>query len=361
MTDPLFKPVILLGEGARGADMDKVMNLSVPVLTTWQAMDLVDNNHPNYFGRPGLYGQRLANKVLYASNDVIVIGARLSVWTVGYGKFNETGNIRICDIDREELTRFPFAQKYNGSAKMFIDHLMLHSDKDWLLQCYEWKDKLPWVESPTHDDPPNGIHSHRFVDELQKHFGPDEVIVTDMGTAMVAAFQVLRLKPPQRILTSGGLGEMGVALPAAIGASFARNKGRVICLHCDGGLMLNLQELQTILHHNLPIKIIIFDNRGYEMIKGTQRNLNLAKIGVDKESGVSFPDFRRLAHAWGFAACDVTTWEDFHKAVPTMFAVEGPSVLVYHCDNPLLPKIQPIVQKDGSITPPRFDQLSPQL
>lgn len=357
-----MKPVILLGEGARGADIEKVMRLGCPILTTWQAIDLVDNTNAHYFGRPGLYGQRLANKVLYEADEVIVIGARLSVWTIGYGQWTKAKSITVCDIDREELDRHRNYARYNGSASMYIDHMIPFDCQHWLFECLEWAAELPWIESPTHNDPEGHIHSHRFVDRLQTFFTKDEIIVTDMGSAMVSAFQVLRIKPPQRLLTSGGLGEMGVALPAAIGAAFASGK-RVICLHCDGGMMMNIQELQTIIHHNLPIKIIIFDNCGYEMIKGTQRNLKLSKIGVDAESGVSFPDYRRLAHAWGFAATDVYTWDDFERAIPAMMAYQGPSVVVFHMDEnqQLLPKIQPVLNPDGTITPPRFDQLSPIL
>jgi acetolactate synthase-1/2/3 large subunit len=357
-----MKPVILLGEGARNADMGKVARLNCPILTTWQAIDLFDNTHPNYFGRPGLYGQRLANKILYEADEVFAIGARLSVWTIGYGEWTKAAHVTIVDIDRGELARFPHYLKFNGSAEMFIEHMNPFECQPWLFECWQWAAELPWVESPTHDDPPAHIHSHRFIDRLQKFFIKDEIIVTDMGSAMVSAFQVLRIVPPQRLLTSGGLGEMGVALPAAIGAAFASGR-RVICLHCDGGMMLNIQELQTIIHHNLPIKIFIFDNRGYEMIKGTQRNLKLEKIGVDAESGVSFPDYRRLAHAWGFAATDIYTWDDFERAIPAMMVYEGPSIAVFHMDEnqQLLPKIQPVLNEDGTITPPRFDQLSPIL
>ena len=358
-----MKPVILLGEGARDADLEKVMNLECPVLTTWQAKDMVDNGHRNYFGSPGLYGNRIANKILYEADEVFVIGARLSVWTVGYGQWTKASQIHVVDIDREELGKHLDVIRFNCSAAFYIDKMKPFYCKSWLSECWQWANELPWIESPTHDDPTGYIHSHQFVDVLQRFFSKDEIIVTDMGSAMVSAFQTLRLKPPQRLMTSGGLGEMGVALSAAIGASFGSGKKRVICLHCDGGMMMNLQELQTIIHHNLPIKIIVFENKGYTMIKGTQDNMNMKRTSVSPDSGVSFPDYRRLAQCFGFASCDVTTWDEFNKAIPQMFATDYPSLIVYHMDpeQKLLPKIQPVVLADGTIMPPRFDKLSPQL
>jgi acetolactate synthase-1/2/3 large subunit len=318
--------VILLGHGAEAS----LLEYGVPVLTSWQAADRVDNSHPLYFGRPGIWGQRLANLVLDRADAVYNVGCRLSVWTVGY------------DFDRSKLVED--VPKANPA---------------WLEQCNKWRAQFPWVESPLHDDPPGGIHPWRFVDALHEHLRPDEIIVTDMGTALVAAHQVLRLKPPQRLMTSGGLGEMGMALPAAIGASFARNKGEVLCLHCDGGMMFNLQELATIQHHKLPIKIIVFENQGYTMIRQTQTGAGYRLSGVDSKH-ITLPDFRRLAHAWGFAATDVYTWEHFRRAIPALFEAKEPALVVYHFppEVDLLPKLLP-VRTEGRVESPEFWDMSP--
>ena len=179
---------------------------------------------------------------------------------------------------------------------------------------------------------------------------------------MICAHQVLHLKPPQRIMTSGGLGEMGVALPAAIGASIARG-GPVLCLHCDGGMMMNLQELETIAHRQLPIKIIVFSNDGYLMIKRTQRVLGLKKAAVDKSSGVSCPNFRIVAQAFGIRAGEVRTWDDLLRALDQLFASDEPMLVEVHIDpqQPLVPKLDPIRNEDGSISSPKFDDLSPRM
>jgi acetolactate synthase-1/2/3 large subunit len=207
------------------------------------------------------------------------------------------------------------------------------------------------------------MNSYRIVDRLQKWLRPDEVIVTDVGGMMCPPFQVLRLKPPQRLMTSGGLGEMGMAIPAAIGASFARNKGEVLCLVGDGGAMLNLQELQTIVYHKLPVKIILFENGGYSMIKHTQKNLSLKQTGVGPDSGLSFPNFRWLAHSFGMLACDVSKWDEFDTAMDQLFAAKEPSMVVIHMDpeQKFVPKLEPTIHPDGRIDPAQFNVMSPLL
>ena len=359
------RPVILLGHGARaaGADVFKVTNAGVPVLTSWQAKDLFDNWHDFYFGSPGIYGQRIANKVLYEADQIIAIGNRMAIWNVGYEGPRPDQQVVMVDCDAHEVAKFPNADWVNQPIPEFIDGLTFAQDAgDWMSECRQWRHELPWLESPTHDDANGYINSYRFTKALEKHIRDDEIIVTDMGTPLICAHQVLRLRPPQRLMTSGGLGEMGCALPAAIGASFARGKGEVLCLHADGGMMLNLQELQTIIHHKLPIKIIVYENDGYGMIKETQKKAGLPHLAVNKDTGVSIPNLRMIAHSFGFAACDVRTWAEFDRAIPALFASNGPAVVVYHMDpeQPMVPKLDPIYV-DGKPTSPRFCDMSPLL
>lgn len=356
------KPVILLGHGVRaaGASIAALMDLDIPVLTSWQAKDLVDNCHHNYFGSPGIYGQRMANKVLYEADQIVAIGNRLAIWEIGYEGPRPDQQLIMVDCDGEEVAKFPQAVWVKEEIPAFIETCKAANHEDWLLYCAGERDKAPLIER-AHDDN-EYINSYRFTQALEKHLRPDEVIVTDMGTPLICAHQVLRLRPPQRLMTSGGLGEMGCALPAAIGASFARNKGEVLCLHADGGMMLNLQELQTIVHHNLPIKIIVYENGGYGMIRETQDKAGLPRAGVSKDNGVSLPDFRKVAQSFGIAACDVRTWDDFNKAIPMLFASKEPGLVVYHMDpeQPMVPKLDPIYV-DGKPTSPPFWKMSPYL
>jgi acetolactate synthase-1/2/3 large subunit len=153
---------------------------------------------------------------------------------------------------------------------------------------------------------------------------------------------------------------MGCGMPAAIGASFARGKGEVLCLVGDGGMMLNMQELQTIAHHQLPIKIIVFENDGYSMIKGTHKNMNLPYAGVDRASGVSMPDFCKLAAAFNISTCSVNQWDTLRQRLGLLFKIKGPFLMVINIDpeQEFVPRLKPIMS-EGKITPARFDQLSP--
>jgi len=359
------RPVILLGEGARGADIGAILALGVPILTSWQAADLIDSDHPLNFGRPGLYGQRCANRVLHEADYVLSLGCRLSIWTVGYEGLRADQALTIIDVDELELDRFPQARRVCSTVAQYLPKLGVRREwifpSDWVRQCRKWRSQYPWIEA-AHDDPPSYISPYRVMERLQPLLKADQIITTDMGTALVCAFQTLRLKPPQRLLTSGGLGEMGCALPAAIGASFARDKAEVLCLHCDGGMMLNLQELQTVVHHRLPIKIIVFSNDGYNMIKATQRTAGMAYSGTNKASGVSCPDFRLVAQAFDIPAAQVRTWEDWERVMPLAMEYKGPVLVEIFTDpeQKLAPKLDP-VYVDGKPTSPEFWDLSPRL
>jgi acetolactate synthase-1/2/3 large subunit len=337
-----------------------LLALGVPILTSWHAKDMIDNDHDWYFGSPGQYGQRIANKVLYEADMIMAIGCRMAIWAVGYEGPRPDQQVAMVDVDAYEVAKFPQADHIRMTAEKFIpkirDYWKPMNSDTWQRQCKEWRAALPLVESPAHDDT-TFINSYRFMERLQQHLTPDQVIVTDMGAAHICSHQVLRLKPPQRIISSGGLGEMGCGLPMAIGASFARNKGEVLCLVGDGGIMMNLQELQTIVHHQLPIKIIVFNNGGYGMIRQTQEKASMRLSGVNENTGVSFPDFRRLALAFGFTASEVSTWDDFERIIPNM---RGPCLVDYIMDPSQLfvPKLDP-VWVEGKPTSPRFCDMSP--
>ena len=361
------KPVLFLGYGIRaaGGDAMKLLELGVPVLSSWQAADLVDNFHPMYFGRTGIYGQRCANKVLYEASHIIAIGARLGPWSVGHGGLREDQLLTMVDIDPMEPARHskPKADLIRMDAAEFIEGFKPDVQcYSWVKQCQKWKEKYDWLEYPTHDDTNGYVNSYQFVRVLEKYLRPDEVILVDTGSLMCPVFQSMRVKPPQRIMTAGGLGEMGNGLPGAIGASFARGKGEVLAFIGDGGAMMNLQELATVKHHDLPIKMMIFENDGYSMIKGTFANMGKDRRGVDRASGLSFPDFCAVARGFGIATGDLRTWDDFNRLVPEMLAHKGPYLLQVHIDpeQAFLPRLKPII-KDGTITPARLDQLSPIL
>lgn len=359
------KPVFILGQGIRAAGVDPscLLDTDVPILTSWSAKDLVDNWHPNYFGCPGNYGQRVANKVLYEADTVIAIGCRLPIWTVGWSGIKPSQKLLMVDCDAGETKRFPHAEHIGTDIREFIEEQSLEWPvADWLTSCKDWKAKYPLLEQGTHDDAGGYINSYLFTARFEGFLKDDAVIVVDAGCCMCPTFQVLRVKPPQRILHSGGLGEMGSSLPGAIGASFARNKGEVLCIVGDGGFMLNIQELQTVVHHQLPIKIIVYRNNGYAMIRHSQGVLGLEESGVSPETGLSFPDFVKVARAFGLIAWDVRSWADYHSIMPMFFGYHGPALIQYwqHPMQKALPKLNPVIA-DGKIGNPEFWDLSPRL
>lgn len=371
------RPLLWLGVGIRlagaapnaAALLDRVR---VPSLVSWSAIDLVDSNHPLVYGRAGLYGGRAANFVLQNCDLLVAIGTRMAVPQVGYdiSELARAARIVVIDIDPDELAKYAarIDRPIRANAADFIDGILsatgtpVEAPAAWIQRCDDYRTRYPEL-GPEHQDKNGFINSYRFMDRLNSHFKPDQVVVTDMGTALLSGHQILKFKPPQRFMTSQGLGEMGFGLPAAIGASFARNKGEVLCLNCDGGMMMNLQELQTIVHHNLPVKIIIFNNDGYLMIKHTQNSWFAGRRSVtDKASGVSCPDYSALAHAFGFPAFQIRTWEDFHRVLPQVQAATGAVICEVFMDPEQLfvPKLG-AVQSEGRLVSPPLEDLGPLL
>jgi acetolactate synthase-1/2/3 large subunit len=372
------RPLFWLGNGIRlsGAE-SQVENLinqfNIPTIVSWAGIDLVDSNHPLVFGRAGTYGQRCANFILQNCDLLICIGTRLAISQIGYdiNEIARDAKIAFVDIDINEInklgTKVDF--KINSDAKDFITAMIDTSNKikkesyaDWIERCNYFKSKYPWVNETDHPDVDGFINSYTFMEKLNSHLKDKQIITTDMGTALLSGHQVLRISKGQRLMTSTGLGEMGYGLPAAIGASVASNKGEVLCLNCDGGMMMNLQELQTIVHNKLPIKIIIFNNDGYLMIKHTQNALfNGRKAAVDKNTGVTCPNFSAVAKAFDLPSFQIKTWEDFDKIIPEIQNYQGPLIceVFMHPNQLFVPKLSLAIQDDGTLISPPLEDLSP--
>ncbi|MES2998405.1 MAG: thiamine pyrophosphate-binding protein [Pseudomonadota bacterium] len=396
MTDPLEgatqvlaelmlaqRPVIWLGHGIRLAGAVDVVEsfinaLQCPVLISWAGIDIISSDHPLVFGRAGVYGQRAANLILQNCDFLLAIGTRLAIPQIGYdlSEFIRSAKLALVDIDLAELKKY--GEKVTipiwADAKDFLQAMLtMMRDRyyestekvnpSWLEQCNHYRNKYP-VLINEHLDREGYINSYPFIQKLSHYFRPNQIIVTDMGTALLSTHQVLQIKKGQRLMTSTGLGEMGYALPAAIGASFANKDAEVICLNCDGGMMLNLQELQTIVHHQLPIKIFIFNNDGYLMIKNTQKALFSGRYaGTNKKSGVSCPNFSALAQAFGMASFSIKTWDDFESVMLKLQNLSGPVIceVFTHPEQLFLPKLSLALQKEGSIISPPLEDLSPLL
>jgi acetolactate synthase-1/2/3 large subunit len=372
------RPLFWLGNGIRLAGANTLLpelfeKLKVPGLVSWAGIDMIDSTHPLIYGRAGTYGQRCANFVLQNCDLLICVGTRLAISQIGYDitELARGAEIAMVDIDVNEINKLSERIKYkiNADAKKFISKTIeavnrnpVKSFTDWIAQCDEYRRKYPWVNEKDHPDIDGFINSYEFMNRLNNHLKKDQVITTDMGTALLCGHQVLKIKNGQRLMTSTGLGEMGYGLPAALGASFARNKGEVMCLNCDGGMMMNLQEIQTMVHHQLPIKLIIFNNDGYLMIKHTQNALFKGRpTSVDQKSGVSCPDFSALAAAFKIPAFQIRTWEDFDTVIPQVQEYNGPVIceVFMHPKQLFVPKLSLAIQNDGSLISPPLEDLFP--
>lgn len=372
------RPLLWLGHGIRlsgaAGEIPKFLEAAgVPALVTWAGIDMVDSNHPLVFGRAGVYGQRAANLILQSCDFLLTIGTRLAIPQVGYeiGELARAAKIVAVDIDPTELAKYPERiEPFRADAGDFLRASLAHlrcspggAPEAWLSYCDGIRRDYPWL-GPEHADRGGFINSYRFIEKLNGHLKPDQILVTDMGTALLSGHQMLRLRPGQRLMTSTGLGEMGFGLPGAVGASFARGRGEVLCLNCDGGMMMNLQELQTITHHRLPIKIVIFNNDGYLMIKHTQKALFGTRYsGTNRATGVSCPDFAKVAAAFDMPAMRVRTWDDFDARIPELQSLTGPAICEVFMDpeQVFVPKLSLANRADGTLISPPLEDLSPLL
>lgn len=375
------RPVFWLGQGIRLAGAETLIEplldvCRVPTLLSWAGLDMLSTSHPMNFGQAGVYGHRAGNFVVQNADLILTVGNRLSIPMIGYehSEFARKAKVIQVDIDTKELDKVRDITDVgiHSDAKDFMTHLLevfqkekldVMNSSDWVETCFEYRKNYPLI-GPEHADTNGFINSYRFIDRLCDYLQEGQHITTDTGTALLSGHQALSLKAGQRLMTSTGLGEMGCGLPAAIGSSFALNRGNVICLNCDGGMMMNLQELQTIVHHNLPIKIFIFNNDGYLMIKHTQKNLFRGRYAaVNSASGVTCPDFGKVADSFEIKYSSIRSWDDFESRVEEIINHDGP----YMCDvfmDPeqfFYPKLTPSIMEDGTIVSPPLEDLSPLL
>jgi acetolactate synthase-1/2/3 large subunit len=356
------RPVILAGHGIKLSKSDELFRnflnkVNIPTLLSWSATDLLPTDDVNNFGKSGVQGQRSSNFILQNSDLVIVMGSRLSLLQTGYSRkdFAPHAHIIHIDIDSTETNKFD-GKNINKNIYDILSGLNgidINTDiTEWTSYCIDIKHKYPSV-LPEHMEDPTS--SYTFIDEFSKKLPDNYTIVTDMGTALLSGFYGFNLKKNQKMFTSLGLGEMGYGLPAAVGASFGGNP--VMCLNCDGGMMMNIQELQTIKANNLPIKIVIFNNDGYLMIKHTQNMLFSGnRIGVDNNTGLELPDYKKVAYAFGYDYYNVDKLDEFLQS-DTQCILE----VFMNPDQEFIPKVKGIKGIDNIITAGLLEEMSPIL
>jgi acetolactate synthase-1/2/3 large subunit len=324
------------------------------------------------FGRAGVYGQRAANFILQNCDYLLTIGTRLAIPQIGYdlSELARGARIDVVDIDPQEASKHQVrtqeiiacdASEFMSALIERLQQRIITRKSEWLARCNAYQAQFPWV-GPEHDDKGGFMNSYRFMERLNSFFKKDQIVVTDMGTALLCGHQALHIEEGQRLMTSTGLGEMGYGLPAAIGVSFATDRGEVMCLNCDGGMMLNLQELQTVVHHQLPIKLFIFNNDGYLMIKHTQNAIfKTGYVGTDKASGISCPDYSKIAAAFDMPAFQIHNWDECDETLAKVQAATGPVIceVFMHPEQLFTPKLSLVAKEDGTLVSPPLEDLSP--
>jgi acetolactate synthase-1/2/3 large subunit len=375
------RPVLFAGSGIRISNqynnfIKLIEKLGIPVVTGWNAHDVLPNSSAYYAGRPGTVGDRAGNFAVQNSDLLIVLGSRLNIRQVSYNHKNfASGAYKIqVDIDKAELDKPTLHTDYKIVANLadFIPGFLKHLDnytKPYVHQQYlEWcqvrVSRYPTV-LPEYQHKHNLLNPYLFVNELIEHSDSDACIVTGNGSACVISFQTAKIKSGQRLFTNSGNASMGYDLPAAIGACLANRKQSVICLAGDGSIMMNLQELQTVAGYNLPIKIIILNNNGYLSIKQTQNNYFSDNVfGTGPDNGVSIPDFVQVGTAFGINSYKITNIDEWRSDTIQYALVNHKPVLIevmLDPDQNFSPKLAAKKLADGSMLAPSLENMSPFL
>ncbi|NOU02708.1 MAG: thiamine pyrophosphate-binding protein [Novosphingobium sp.] len=373
------RPVVLAGGGVRlsGAHeqfLALVEKLGIPVVTAWNAHDVVWNDHPLYCGRPGTIGDRGGNMVTQSADFLLVLGSRLNIRQVSYNwsSFARAAYKVWVDIDPIELLKpnvkpdMPVVADLKDLIPALIEaapDAPTAQQTQWLEWAVERQRKFPVVMPEYHTN----VLCNPYVamEALFDVLEEGDVVVTGNGSACVVSFQTAFLRKGQRLWTNSGCATMGYDLPAAIGVCAAMpGARRVICVAGDGSIMMNLQEMQTIAGYDLPVKVILLNNGGYVSIFQTHRNFfNGVEVGGGPKSNVTFPDFGKVAGAFGFSYAKVDNHGDLKKTLADAVNGDGPSLCEIMIDENVsfAPKLGAKQHPDGRITSPALEDLSPFL
>lgn len=370
------RPVIILGNGARSIDVDLADWLGyskIPILTTWRAVDLIAEDYPYYFGRPGTVGQRAANFIQQKADLIISIGARLDLLQVGFSPENFALNAKkiIVDIDKRELTKygknFKIDYAINTTAEYFIrtffNKKISNYIRPWIDTCNKLKKKYPNPDFSALNQECVGINTYKFVDLLSNVLTKDDIIVpSSSGSAAEITLQTFKVKYGQRIINSPGLGSMGFGLPAAIGACLAGGGNRrVISIIGDGDLQHNIQELSVIKRLELPIKIFILNNNGYASIRNMQEaRFNGRRVACDCNSGVLLPSICNVAKTYEIDY-DILNENSTENDISKIINRKGSVICELMIDPNLqtLPKVSSAVNNEGKLMSAPMEDLYP--
>ena len=372
------RPVFYVGAGvtfakAKEQFRELAEKLNIPTLCHWNGMDILENDHPLYMGRPGAVGQRAANFVLQNADVLITIGTRLALLQTGFNFAGYAKNAKhvMVDIDQSELdkpTLHPYL-KVKCDAGDFINKLSARTDihvgdtSGWISICKTWNQKYPslnpdWLKNS------NYVNSYYLMDAISSQMTENDVYVGGRaGTCVDAAIQAFKVKKGQGVYVTKGLSSMGNGLPAAIGGAYATGK-RVVCVNGDGGFVMNIQELEVVRRDNLPIKIFILDNLGYSTVRNTQTNVfDRHFMGCSPESGLTIGCIKRVAEAYGIKTFEICNHESMNDVIKEAFAYDGPVLVnvIVDPDQPIVPRQANYKTPEGQMASRPLEDMKPLL
>jgi len=370
-------PILCIGNGARKAIpiiKELCSLLDIPLILGWNAKDTLPTDDEHVIGCAGQFGERCANMLLKDADIVIGVGYRFSVPQIGYDPSCYAPNAEIIavDIDPEEAKKFGFfIDGFVESDSLEFSELLLSEIKSQTINSSFKKTRwLKWANYlKKYDFDPktrdfNNVNSYDFTFALSKFLPPKAYVVTDMGTSFTCTHQALSLSKNQRLITSSGLAAMGFGLPGAIGVSLFNPKNMTVLITGDGGLMFNLQELQSVVTLKSNLKIIVYENQGYLTMKHMQKARFNRLVAADPNTSVECPDFIKISNAFGIESKEINLHSEIVDGISWLLEnKQGPKLLVTHL-NPwqeLTPRVQTRSDESGKLYPSALDQMYPYL
>lgn len=369
------RPLIIAGQGVRlakaGSLLRQVMEKHrIPIVTSRLGLDAVPTDHPLYIGRIGNKGDRAGNFAVQNADFVLAVGSRLSVSSTGheYQKFARSATLAVVDIDRDEHAKntVKIDRFIHSDAACFLDRLLnspvREYSPEWIPSCQRWREKFS-LFLPEYESPGKKVNMYQFMKVLNRSLPADAVVVSDAGSSFYVVSQALQVRAGQRYVTSGGQADMGYGLPAVVGASVAANRGEVIGIIGDGSLQMNIQELQTVVHYHLPVKLFIWNNDGYLSIRATQNKYFEGRLlGTDKTSGVSFPALRKIAAAYGIPYVKIPRTAALEQGIQTTLQMLGPVLCEVCClPNQDVVTVSSMRREDGTMVSKPLEDMYPFL
>lgn len=350
--------------------------LNIPIVTYWNAVDLIEDNNPLYCGRAGNMGDRPGNWAIQNADLILAVGTRISIRQVGYNwkTWARAAEVIMVDVDQAELKKptLHVEMPIWADAKDFLTRLdaelpsKLRKTDDWNETCERWKKEYPAVLPRQWEENGETANVYAFVRYLSSQLPENSLTAVSNGACCVVGNQAYVIQKGSRMANNSAIASMGYGLPAAIGTCIGGGRRTTICLEGDGSIMMNLQELQTVLTNKLPIKLFLINNGGYHSIRLTQNNLfhDHCKVGIGEESGdLSFPDFEKIAKAFGYPYYSAHSNAEMKQAVDTVLKTDGPVFCEIFTDTKQVwePKSSTKRLEDGTLVSPPLEDLAPFL